>query len=141
MSKIDRTGETGINNFGSKTVIIDYRKAIDIDVYFPEYDWTFEHVQYKNFKNGNIKCPYERRYFGTGYLGEGEYNTRENGKNTRVYDTWKAMLQRCYSEKEHKRHPTYIGCEVYEGWHNFQNFAKWYKDNYYEVGNEKDVLG
>ena len=50
------------------------------------------------------------------------------------------MLQRCYSEKEHERHPTYIGCEVYEGWHNFQNFAKWYKDNYYEVGNEKMCL-
>lgn len=37
-SKIDRTGEENINNFGSKMVIIEYRGALDIDVYFPEYD-------------------------------------------------------------------------------------------------------
>lgn len=35
---IDRTGEKGINNFGSEMIIVEYKKAIDIDVYFPEYD-------------------------------------------------------------------------------------------------------
>ncbi len=33
---IDRTGETRLNNFGSEMVIIEYRNARDIDVYFPE---------------------------------------------------------------------------------------------------------
>ena len=33
--KIDRTGEEGYNEFGSKMIIKEYRKAIDIDVYFP----------------------------------------------------------------------------------------------------------
>ena len=33
--KIDRTGEMNINSFGSKMVVKEYRKAIDIDVYFP----------------------------------------------------------------------------------------------------------
>ena len=79
---IDRTGEEGYNNFGSKMVIKEYRKYSDIDVYFPEYDWTFEHVQYGKFKNGNIKCPYEPRYYGKGYLGEGKYKVSENGKLT-----------------------------------------------------------
>ena len=46
MSKIDRTGEERLNTFGSKMIIKKYRKAIDIDVYFPEYDWTFEHATY-----------------------------------------------------------------------------------------------
>lgn len=138
--KKNRIGETGTNNFGSTMVIVEYRNALDIDIYFPEYNWTAKGMQYSNFKKGNIKCPYERTVYGVGYIGEGKYKVSENGKNTRVYDTWKAMLQRCYSEKEHERHPTYIGCEVYEGWHNFQNFAKWYKDNYYEVGNEKMCL-
>lgn len=140
MSKIGRIGEKNINNFGSEMVIVHYNGCMDIDVYFPEFDWIFKHAKYNNFKKGEIKCPYERRFYNVGYLGEGKYKVSENGKNTRVYDTWKAMLQRCYSEKEHERHPTYIGCEVYEGWHNFQNFAKWYKDNYYEVGNEKMCL-
>ena len=55
MKKIDRIGEENINGFGSKMIVKEYRKAIDIDVYFPEYNWTFEHGQYDNFKKGNIK--------------------------------------------------------------------------------------
>ena len=92
----DRIGEVRINNFGSKMIIIGYRKAIDIDVYFPEYDCIVKNQQYGNFKNGKIKCPYERSVYGIGYIGEGEYKTKENGKPTRVYETWKSMLQRCY---------------------------------------------
>ena len=33
--KIDRTGEEKLNNFGSKIIIKEYRKRVDIDVYFP----------------------------------------------------------------------------------------------------------
>ena len=32
---INRTGEENVNSFGSKMVIVEYRKAMDIDVYFP----------------------------------------------------------------------------------------------------------
>ena len=78
---IDRTGEERLNNFGSKMVIVEYREYSDIDVYFPEYDWTFEHAAYNNFKKGTVKCPYEPRYYNIGYLGEGKYKVRENGKN------------------------------------------------------------
>lgn len=141
----DRTGEKNINNFGSEMIIINYRKAIDIDVYFPQYDWTAKNKAYRNFKKGEIKCPYEPRAYGVGYLGEGEYKTTEKGKLTRNYNTWNSMLMRCYDDKYHKKHPTYIDCKVSEDWHNFQNFAKWYEDNYYEVEGErmhldKDIL-
>lgn len=144
-SKIDRVGERNVNNFGSEMVIIEYRKYSDIDVYFPEYDWTTKNNTYQNFKNGKIKSPYDKSVFGVGYLGEGEYESRENGKLTKVYATWCHMLERCYYEKYHKRYPTYIDCKVGEEWHNFQNFAKWYENNYYEVEGEimcldKDIL-
>ena len=56
---IDRTGETRINNFGSQMIIIRYRMNRDIDVYFPEYDWTFKGATYQSFKKGQISCPYE----------------------------------------------------------------------------------
>ena len=69
-AKIDRTGEENVNNFGSKMIISRYNNRFDIDVYFPEYDWTINHVTYSNFKKGEIKCPYERRTYGVGYLGE-----------------------------------------------------------------------
>ena len=145
VAKIDRTGERGINNFGSEMVIAEYRKYSDIDVYFPEYDCIVKNKGYKEFKNGKIKCPYERRYHGVGYLGEGKYKANENGKDTSIHQTWHGMLRRCYSEKYHEKYPTYKDCEVSEEFHNFQNFARWYNDNYYEIEGEtmcldKDIL-
>ena len=95
-AKIDRTREENVNNFGSKMIISRYNNRFDIDVYFPEYDWTINHVTYNNFKKGTIKCPYERRTYGVGYLGEGKYNPNENSKQTKSYTTWKNMLKRCY---------------------------------------------
>lgn len=84
--KYNRIGEKRINNFGSEMVIVEYRGALNVDVYFLEYNWTAKSVQYDNFKNGNIKCPYERRYYGIGYIGEGKYKVCENGKITKCYN-------------------------------------------------------
>ena len=134
---IDRTGEKNINTFGSEMVIVEYRTNKDVDVYFPEYDCIVKNQQYGNFKNGKIKCPYERSVYGIGYIGEGDYRVSENGKPTRVYDTWKSMIQRCYDEKFHEKNPTYKNCSVTDEWYNFQNFAKWYYENYYEIDGEK----
>ena len=56
---------------------------------FPEYNYTKEHTTYNNFKKGEITCPYEKRVFGVGYLGEGKYKAIENGKKTKYYkDFW-----------------------------------------------------
>lgn len=57
---IGRTGETAYNKFGSEMIIIDYKGCMDVDVYFPEYNWTFKNTRYNDFKKGSIKCPYER---------------------------------------------------------------------------------
>ena len=142
---IARIGEINYNKFGSKMIIIEYRKYNDINVYFPEYDWTAENVRYDHFKEGKIKCIYERRTFDVGYLGEGKYNTKENGKKTKCYKIWVNMLRRCYDEKYHERQSTYIGCKVSERFLNFQNFGEWDNDNYYEIEGErmeldKDIL-
>ena len=85
---INKTGEEKVNSFGSKMVIVGYRNNMDIDVYFPKYNWTFEHTQYSNFKNGTIKCPYEPRIYGVGYISEGKYKVSENGKNTDEYNIY-----------------------------------------------------
>ena len=143
--KIDRTGEEGYNKFGSKMVITKYRGNKDIDIYFPEYNWTFEHVVYNAFKNGNIKCPYEPRVFEHGYLGEGKYKMSENGKHTDKYDIWYGMLQRCYDPKFQERRPTYKGCKAEDYLLNFQHMGEWIDENYYEVSGEvmcldKDIL-
>ena len=62
MSKntIKRIGEISHDTFGSEMEIVEYRGAKDIDVYFLQYNWTAKGVRYSTFKNGKIKCPYER---------------------------------------------------------------------------------
>ena len=143
--KINKLGEEGQNNFGSKVIIVEYRGCMDIDVYFPEYNWTFKHARYGDFKKGEIKCPYEPRYFGKGYLGEGKYKMSENRKHTDEYDIWHGMLMRCYDPKYQEKHPTYKGCKVEDYLLNFQHMCEWLEKNYYKVPGErmhldKDIL-
>ena len=133
----DRIGEEGYNSFGSKMIIKEYRSCMDIDVYFPEYKWTAKHVQYNNFKKGKVKCPYESRYFGIGYLGEGKYKVSENGKLTDEFIIWYGMIQRCYDPKYHEDRPTYKECTVEDHLLNFQHMGEWINKNYYEVSGEK----
>ena len=146
MSKIkSRVGEEGYNNFGSKMIIKEYREYKDIDVYFPEYNWTFKHATYQSFKKGTIKCPYEPRYYGMGYLGEGKYKVSENRKIKKEFDIWHHMLQRCYDPKYQEKYPTYKGCRIEDYFLNFQHICEWIENNYYEVPGEmmcldKDIL-
>ena len=140
--RIDRTGETRLNKFGSEMVITVYRNCNDIDVCFPEYNWTAEHVTYSSFTKGLIKCPYEPKVYGVGYIGEGDYKVRENGILNSIYNTWHDMIDRCYGNRVYK---TYEECSVCEEWHSFQTFAEWYEENYYEIPGEimnldKDIL-
>ena len=139
---VNREGEEGDNNYGSLMKIAVYRRIDDIDVYFPEYNWTMRHTRYQAFKEGQIKCPYEPRHYGVGYIGDGEYNFKNH---LHCYNTWIHMLSRCYSDIYQAKRPSYIGCEVCDEWLNYQNFAEWYYDNYYELENEimnldKDIL-
>ena len=140
--RIDRTGQEGINNFGSTIVITRYNNKRDIDIYFPEYNWTAYNKQYGQFEKGTIKCPYEPRVYGKGYIGEGNYKskTSDNTKHTNQYTKWKGMLERCYDPKYSTKNNTYTDCIVCDEWHNFQNFAQWYDNNYYEIENEKMCL-
>ena len=138
--KIDRTGEEKLNSFGSKMIITEYRGALDIEVYFPEYDWTFKHAAYNAFKKGEIKCPYERRYYGKGYLGEGKYKVSENRKLMDEFVIWYDMLRRCYDPKFHEKHSTYKDCIVEDYLLNFQHMGKWINENYYEIPGERMCL-
>lgn len=142
---MNRIGEINYNKVGSKMEIIEYRNYEDIDIYFHEYDYVAKNKQYGSFKRGAIACPYEARVYNVGFVGEGEYELSENGKNTKCYSTWLQMIRRCYSKKYQEKHPSYKECEVCQEWHNFQVFAKWYYENYYKIDGEvmcldKDIL-
>lgn len=131
-----KIGEESINKFGSSIKITGYRRYNDIDIYFPEYNWTYYNIDYNSFKRGSVKCPYEPRIFGIGYIGEGCYKSRNNGIKTRSYTVWYDMLKRCYDERHIFNYTNYIDCYVCDEWLNYQNFAEWYEYNYYEINNE-----
>lgn len=79
-------------------------------------------------RGGSVKNPYTPTFSGVGFLGVGPYKTvvTETGKNTPEYVAWYAMIARCYRKVSRA---AYVNCTVWEPWHNFQNFAKWYTEN------------
>lgn len=58
-----------------------------------------------------------------------------------IYRKWTAMLERCYSEKYHKKEPTYKSCFVCDEWKRFSNFARWMEGQDW-IGKhlDKDIL-
>lgn len=136
--KLDRTGEVSCNKFGSKMIITRYGNYNDIDVYFPEYDWSCTHRTYSNFKKGSIKCKYERRYYGHGYIGDGIAPL--DAKNKTPFKIWLNLLKRCYDYKLYEKQPTYVNCTMCDEWHNYNTFYKWYEENYYEIPGERMCL-
>lgn len=133
MNQKHYVGEKNTNSFGSEMIISKYVNSKDIDVFFPAYNWTAKHIYYTSFYRGKIKCPYEPRLCNIGYTGEGKYSTKHP-----AYKVWINMIRRCYDSSNNC--PTYIDCTVCDEWHNFQNFAQWYEDNYYEIDNDKMQL-
>lgn len=59
-----------------------------------------------------------------------------NGKRKNIWlcpynQTWKTMLQRCYSKTYRQNNNYYKGCTVDEKWHKLSNFEAWVKDQPY----------
>lgn len=69
----------------------------------------------------NIKNPFIPIRYGVGYFGEGIYKYND------YYSAWSHMLERCYNKATNKSYNLNTVCEE---WHNYQNFAKWYEENY-----------
>lgn len=127
--------------------IVAYRTSEDIDVQFQDkFYYIKEHQTYSNFKSGAIKNPYDKTVFNVGYLGVGKHKIQypETMTNTKVYMSWKNMLDRCYCERHKEKNPCYFEIStVCEEWHNFQNFAEWYSKKEYPVNErlhlDKDI--
>jgi len=139
-----RVGEINYNSRGSKMEIVEYNSNHNVVIRFENYKCV---CQYSQFKSGHVFNPYDKSIYGKGYIGEGPYAISINKGETinRSYHTWHDMLRRCYAREYQQKNPAYIGCSVCEEWLNFQNFAKWYDENYYEIDGQimnidKDIL-
>lgn len=123
---------------GDTVTVVKYEGSMRVTI---EFNDNYKHrqvFQSDRVRKGGMKNPYKPSVYGVGFLGVGKYKAQINGKMTKHYTIWKAMMSRCYHEKSHKYRPTYVGCTVCPDWHNYQNFAIWY-DNRVVQGVDLDL--
>lgn len=141
---LERLGETRLNTLGSKMFIVNYTSSSNIDVQFVENGYITK-TTYQNFCNGAVKNPNDKSVFGIAFVGEGNYKSTINGKITPEYISWVNMIKRATNLNFQKKNKSYIGCSVSSEWLNFQKYADFYKNNYYEIEDQvtnldKDLL-
>lgn len=125
------------NNYGELEVI-GYVNANNVLVRFADTG-CYRSATADHIRNGKVKDYYKPNVYGVGYIGVGAY---KSSTHPHAYKCWTRMMARCYCQDYQKRNKTYIGCKVSEHWHNFQNFAEWFYDNYDDgLHLDKDILG
>lgn len=142
IDKNTNLNNTYITNQGYEIEIIKYYSYKNLIIKFKN-DYSVR-TNMVSVNNGTIKNPFHPSVYGIGYLGVGDYKASKNRKHTKCYSVWVGILRRCYNENERHKAPTYKDVTVCDEWHNFQNFAKWYYNNwkkYMQDWNiDKDIL-
>ena len=99
-------------------------------------------VMPKEVKTGALKDLMYPSIAGVGYVGEGAFKTLHDHRLH--YQTWLDMIKRCYKPKDDMTAKTYKDITVCKEWYNYQNFAKWFDENYiegFELDKDFKVLG
>lgn len=121
-----------------KFQIISYENSKNVVIEFD--DGTIVQTQASGVLSGSVKNPNLPTVFGIGFIGQGDASCGENGRISKCYNVWSAMLSRCYNTKRDGLQ-SYYGCRVSDPWHNYQNFSSWFKGNYVEGWElDKDLL-
>ncbi len=138
---ISHIGETHITKEGYTCKIIGGGKNKSYNT-IQINEWITE-KPYQHIKEGRVKYPYYKSVYGKGYIGEGGYKAKVNGKTTKCYKLWNSMIQRIHDKKALLKRPTYRDVAICEEWYSFNNFAKWfYEESNYKKGwqIDKDLL-
>ena len=143
----NRIGEIGTDKYGTQAKIIKYKNCHHITI---EYQDKYKHRQditYQSFLKHSFANPYHPIVYERGIIGC-KYPMTINGNNTKEYNTWSNMLERCYSKEFKKDKPTYEDaccCDewlyypnFYEWLHSQENFDKWISLRFSSL--DKDIL-
>lgn len=122
MKKVTRVGEKYITKKGYEIEITEYFSCKDCTIKFLIDNTEVRNVPFSQIKSGYVKYKNERTMASKGFLGLGDYNATNN--SNLYYRTWASIFQRTYKNKKDKQ---FILCEE---WHEYQNFANWYKANH-----------
>ena len=137
-----RVGEVFPTKCGD-LVVEKYVSALEIVVKFVGTGFSTV-TNAGNIRQGSVKDPYVPSTFGVGFLGFGKHKANSRRMRSTAYVCWHNMIKRCYCKKYQEKQPWYSGCSVVKSWHNFQNFAEWYYDNYvdgFELDKDIKVFG
>lgn len=135
-----RIGEIGKNKYGTTAMIIDIVDAVNYKIEFQDEYHYVRNVRYDDFVKGAFINPYDPVVQGVGYRGVGQYSSTTHKS---IHKRWCDMLKRAYNPAD--KDSAYINTTVCKEWHNFQNFAQWYEDNFYTIDGcvmqlDKDIL-
>ena len=142
VKKINRIGERSFSNQGYEMLIIEYHNNKNVIIEFQDEYKAKARCSYIHFKNGQVNNPYHKSVYGVGFIGDGKYSNKTHPK---IYAEWIDLIRRCFDKDFKNKYTTYKDCILEDYLLCFQNFAKWYEENYYEVEGEimaldKDIL-
>lgn len=113
--------------------IVHYKNSMNVSVRFVGYEHVFI-ASSGHIRDGKINNKLKPSVQGIGYLGYGPHKAL---KTSEAYNRWSHMLKRCYSGSP--QFSSYSECTVCVEWHNFQNFANWYYENYPKDGRKYEL--
>ena len=130
---------------GYEFIIVEYNGYNDIWVEFQDEYKSKTHTNYARCKEGKVKNHCHPTVYNVGFMGQGKYKSKINGKKTDEYIEWNNMFKRGFDEEFKKKYPTYKDVTVDKYFYNFQNYGSWREENYYKVDGErmhldKDIL-
>ena len=142
VKKINRIGERSFSNQGYEMLIIEYHNNKNVIIEFQDEYKAKARCSYIHFKNGQVNNPQHKSVYGVGFIGDGKYSNKTHPK---IYAEWIDLIRRCFDKDFKNKYTTYKDCILEDYLLCFQNFAKWYEENYYEVEGEimaldKDIL-
>lgn len=136
----EHIGEQNVNKNGTAMTILEFKNNNNIKIQFEDEYKYIKETTYSNFVRGVIKNPYDKTICGVACTGDGIHKISVKNKLTIEYKTWHNMIGRCFVPQWQKQQKTYVDCTVCDEWLNFQNFAQWYTENWYEIEGERLCL-
>lgn len=115
-------------NYG-KFKVLEVKNSNDVEIEFSETG-TKTKSSLRHIRTGKVKDKNKPNVCGVGYVGYGIHKPSLNGKPTNAYNRWTLMIKRCYSGNMQSTDNCYDDVKVCPEWHNFQNFAVWFEENY-----------
>jgi len=120
---VDRLGILVKTNQGYDAKIVEYFSSKNITVLL-DNSKIVKNISFNNFIKGNISNSNHKGNHNEGYIGD-----ISGGESLISKEKWRSLISRCYN-KNISYNPTYKDVIVCDDWKCFQNFAKWFNENY-----------